>query len=202
MREIDSNRHAAKAILAKAHALLRVQIERVPVVMPLACTSGGLSSWQIRRILAFVESNLDKPIRVDELSRMVNLSRCHFARSFRRSFRESPHSYLIRRRVEHAGHLMLTSDICLSELAQVCGFADQAHLSRKFRERFGQSPAAWRRERKDRARESSAPTVMGDQAHAPRVMPSTGRAATRGAYSPSETIGPKSRHPSPSNTMS
>jgi transcriptional regulator GlxA family with amidase domain len=51
---------------------------------------------------------------------------------------------------------MLTSDDSLSEIALSCGFADQAHLSKVFRSRHGQSPAVWRRERRDQGGQTPA----------------------------------------------
>jgi AraC family transcriptional regulator len=60
---------------------------------------------------------------------------------------ESPHAYVVRRRLERACHLMMTSAESLSEIALSVGFSDQAHLCRLFRQAFGQSPASWRRER-------------------------------------------------------
>jgi AraC-like DNA-binding protein len=151
LKEVDSGRGTARAVIVQANALLRVQIERSAGALPDSSVSGGLTVWQVRRILGFVDKHLHRSIRVDDLRRIVNLSASHFSRTFRRTFREAPQAYLIRRRVEHARHLMLISDMPLSEVAQACGFTDQAHFCRKFREIVGQSPAAWRRERRDRS---------------------------------------------------
>jgi AraC-like DNA-binding protein len=85
---------------------------------------------------------------VVELSDVARLSASHFSRAFRRSFGEAPGAYLIRQRVDHARHLMLISEMPLSEVAQACGFADQAHFSRNFRAVTGHSPGAWRRAHK------------------------------------------------------
>jgi AraC family transcriptional regulator len=147
-KEVDTDKEAAKAVIAKASSLLQVQIERSAVAPVDGRASGGLAAWQIQRVLGFIDKHLEEPIGVEDLSRVVSLSRAYFSRSFRRSFGEAPYAYLIRRRVEHARHLMLTSDIALSEVALACGFADQAHLSRQFRQSVGASPAAWRRQRR------------------------------------------------------
>ena len=149
-KEVDTNREAAKAVIAKASSLLQVQIERSAVTPVGGRASGGLLAWQIQRVVGFIDKHLKEPLRVEDLSQVVSLSTAYFSRSFRRSFGEAPYAYLTRRRVEHARHLMLTSDIALSEVALACGFADQAHLGRQFRQRVGASPAAWRRQRRQR----------------------------------------------------
>ncbi len=63
------------------------------------------------------------------------------------AFGEPPHAYVVRRRLEMACHLMITSTDSLSEIALSVGFSDQAHLCRLFRQAFGDSPSSWRRER-------------------------------------------------------
>lgn len=108
---------------------------------------GGLSPWQIRKVASFVEANLDRSIRNDELATIARLNTSHFGRAFRNSFGEPPHEYVIRRRVERAQGLMLSTDAPLSEIALDCGLADQSHLTRLFRRMVGQSPRAWRRSR-------------------------------------------------------
>jgi AraC family transcriptional regulator len=107
---------------------------------------GGLAPWRIRRLKAFVEEHLSQPLRVADLSGAVGLSATHFSRAFGRSFGEPPHVYLIQRRIDRARHLMLTSDISLSDLAAACGFSDQAHFCRLFRRYTGRTPAVWRRD--------------------------------------------------------
>jgi transcriptional regulator GlxA family with amidase domain len=107
----------------------------------------GLAPWQVRRVLAHIEANLSAPIRNKDLAAVARLSTFHFAVAFRNSVGDSPHGYVIRRRVEHAQGLMLSTTRPLSEIAVECGLADQAHLTRLFRKIVGESPAAWRRAR-------------------------------------------------------
>ena len=108
---------------------------------------GGLSPWQIRKVTSHVEAHLGRPIRNDDLASLVRLNPSHFGRAFRNSFGEPPHEYVIRRRVERAQGLMLSTDAPLSEIALDCGLADQSHLTRLFRRIAGESPRAWRRAR-------------------------------------------------------
>jgi len=79
------------------------------------------------------------------MARVAARSVCYFSRAFKVSFGETPHAYVMRRRVRRAQELMLNSDEPLSHIALACGFADQAHLSRLFRREVGATPSAWRR---------------------------------------------------------
>ena len=148
LRQIDADRGTAKAALARAISLLQIGIGRMRGGPPESSVLGGLAGWRVRLILSFIERNSDRSIKVVELSDVARLSASHFSRAFRRSFGEAPRAYLIRQRVDHARHLMLISEMPLSEVAQACGFADQAHFSRNFRAVTGDSPGAWRRARK------------------------------------------------------
>jgi len=107
----------------------------------------GLAPWQLRRVLAHIEANLSTSIRNTDLAAIARLSTFHFNVAFRNSVGESPHAHLIRRRVEQAQGLMLSTDKPLSAIAAECGLADQAHLTRLFRRLVGESPGAWRRAR-------------------------------------------------------
>jgi AraC family transcriptional regulator len=108
---------------------------------------GGLAPWQVCKVLTHIEAHLGAPITTAELANLVRLSRFHFSRAFRRSFNDSPHAYLMRRRVERAQGLMLTTTTSLAQIAVSCGLADQAHFTRLFRRFAGESPRAWRRAR-------------------------------------------------------
>jgi AraC family transcriptional regulator len=144
-RELERDRELAKASLSTASRILRTEIERCSVAN--GCPRGGLVPWQIARVQAYIDSNLGRPLYIQNLSAVACRSRAHFARQFKLAFGESPHAYVVRRRLERASHLMMTSAASLSEIALSVGFSDQAHLSRLFRRAFGQSPAGWRRER-------------------------------------------------------
>ena len=108
---------------------------------------GGLAPWQIRRVASHVDTHLDAKIGTAELAGVVELSVFHFCRAFRASLDESPHTYIMRRRIERAQGLMLQTPMPLAQIAIACGLADQAHLNKSFRRFVGESPGAWRRAR-------------------------------------------------------
>jgi AraC family transcriptional regulator len=146
-RQLDVNREAARASIYRASSLLWVEVNKDFERGSRACR-GALLGWQIRRVREYVDAHLGGRILVADLSTIAQRSEAHFARAFKRTFRVSPHAYVLRRRVEKASQLMLVSDDCLSDIALACGMTDQAHLCNIFRQLTGQTPAAWRRERR------------------------------------------------------
>ncbi len=143
---LRDERNSAAASLQRAQAMLH-SIEAAAARPAKSTARQGLAPWQLRRVLAHIEANLGAPIANQELAAIARLSKFHFAVAFRRSVGESPHEHIIRRRVELAQGLMLSTDRPLSDIAGECGLADQAHLTRLFRKIVGESPAAWRRAR-------------------------------------------------------
>jgi AraC family transcriptional regulator len=107
----------------------------------------GLAPWQVRKVSAYIEAHLDSTVDTPALASLVKLSVFHFCRAFQASFGESPHTYVMRRRVECAQGLMLQTKSPLAQIAIECGLSDQAHFSKSFRRFVGESPGAWRRAR-------------------------------------------------------
>jgi AraC family transcriptional regulator len=144
-RELERDHEAAKASLMTASSILQSEIDRRSHCS--TTTTGALAGWQIARVRAFIDKNLDRTIHTKDLCALARRSPAHFSRSFKQVFGETPHAYVVRRRLEKACYLMLIDSTSLSQIALNAGFADQAHLCRLFRRAFGQSPTSWRRER-------------------------------------------------------
>lgn len=104
-----------------------------------------LAPWQARRVAHQVADQIAEPLRVEDLSAPTRLTTGYFSKAFRGTFGMSPHAYLVERRLERACELMLRTDESLAQIAVACGLYDQAHLTRLFRKRHGQSPGVWRR---------------------------------------------------------
>src|SRR6201992_1192977 len=144
-RELEHDREVAKASLVTASHILQAEIERCSGANGF--TRGGLAAWQILRVRAYIDNNLHRVIHIRDLSAVARRSPAHFSRKFKLAVGESPHAYVVKRRLARACHLMMTSAASLSQIALSVGFSDQAHLCRLFRQAFGRSPANWRRER-------------------------------------------------------
>jgi AraC-like DNA-binding protein len=136
---------SAAECLRRAGAMLEAAEHPGPAALNTA--RGGLAPWQVRQVLTYIDANLEKSIRNKDLAAIARRSEFHFNVAFRNSVGDSPHEYIIQRRVERAQGLMLSTDASLSEIALECGLADQAHLTRLFRRVVGETPAAWRRAR-------------------------------------------------------
>jgi transcriptional regulator GlxA family with amidase domain len=79
------------------------------------------------------------------LAKLVSFSKSHFSRAFKQSLGLPPMTYVKMRRIERAKALMTSTDQQLTDIALICGFADQSHLNRSFRRVLGVSPGRWRR---------------------------------------------------------
>jgi len=145
--ELEHDQEAAKTSLDTASSILQSEIERRS--HGKSPRTGGLAGWQIARVRSFIDENLHRTIHTSDLSAVARRSTAHFSRSFKQAFGEPPHAYVVKRRLEEACHLMLTSSASLCEIALSVGFADQAHLCKHFRQALGQSPSNWRREREN-----------------------------------------------------
>jgi AraC-like DNA-binding protein len=102
--------------------------------------SCGRSLAPVRRHL---HAHLGEPIPTAALAEMIGLTESHFIRAFHLEFGLPPHAYHLRLRLARAVEL-LSYGLSVATVANECGFADQSHLSRKFKEVYGLTPSAWR----------------------------------------------------------
>jgi AraC-like DNA-binding protein len=85
-----------------------------------------------------------EPLGVDDLARAAGLSRAHFSREFRRAFGESPHAYLLTRRLERAAALLRSTDRSVIEICLAVGLQSVGSFTTSFTRTYGMSPTAYR----------------------------------------------------------
>ena len=85
-----------------------------------------------------------EPLRVDDLAGAAGLSRAHFSREFRRAFGETPHAYLLTRRLERAAALLRTTDRSVADVCFSVGLSSVGSFTTSFTRAFGRTPTAYR----------------------------------------------------------
>lgn len=85
-----------------------------------------------------------EPLDVDDLAGAAGLSRAHFSREFRRTFGESPHAYLLTRRLERATALLRTTDRSVADICFSVGLTSVGSFTTSFKRTFGVTPTAYR----------------------------------------------------------
>jgi AraC family transcriptional regulator len=99
---------------------------------------------QERVVRDYIEEHLHERIGLDDLAAVVGLRRGRFARRFRRATGTSPNDFVLGRRVDRVKVLLTRTGAPLPDVACRCGFADQSHLTRVFRQRVGVTPGRYR----------------------------------------------------------
>ena len=117
-----------------------------------------------------VDARYAEPLTVSDLARTAGLSRAHFSREFRRHFGESPHQYLLTRRLERAAALLRTTDRPVAAICHDVGLQSLGSFTTSFSRLFGRSPLAYRAAQPPAAAHVRVPTC---------VMRAYGRPANR-----------------------
>jgi AraC-like DNA-binding protein len=85
-----------------------------------------------------------EPLGVPDMARAARLSPAHFSREFRRAFGESPHQYLLTRRLERAAALLRGTDWSVADVCVAVGLSSVGSFTTSFGRMFGASPTAYR----------------------------------------------------------
>jgi transcriptional regulator GlxA family with amidase domain len=91
-----------------------------------------------------VDAGYTEPLDVEDLAHAAGLSRAHFSREFRRAFGESPHAYLLTRRLERAAALLRSTDRSVADICFSVGLHSVGSFTTSFTRTFGISPTAYR----------------------------------------------------------
>jgi AraC family transcriptional regulator len=144
----DADRDTSRRYLLCASALLGLK-RRTRVDAEIgrpAQSRGGLSVWQLNRLIDYIETHVAEKITAIDLADLIKISTGQLFRAFKISVGMTPFRYIARRRVEAACTMMRTTREPLSQVAIACGMCDQAHLCKMFRRLIGMSPSRWRLE--------------------------------------------------------
>jgi AraC-like DNA-binding protein len=108
-------------------------------------SGGRLTQAQMNKLLAHIERTGGFRMSVAGMAATVGLSESWFSSVFKKTTGQTPLQWQHGKRIEQARHLLEASDLPVAGIALQLGFADQAHLTKVFRQVEGETPAAWRR---------------------------------------------------------
>jgi AraC family transcriptional regulator len=111
----------------------------------LPANRGGLATWQMRAVIAYIEEHLTEQISLVTLARLARLSQHHFCRAFKQSLGIPPHTYHLRRRMQHAKALLSDRTTSITEIGLLLGYSNSSSFTLAFRKITGQTPSGFRR---------------------------------------------------------
>lgn len=106
------------------------------------------------------DARYSEPLRVEDLARAAGLSRAHFSEQFRRAFGESPHAYLLTRRLERAAALLRSTDRTVADICVSVGLRSVGSFTTSFTRTYGASPTAYRAAFPPAAQRARVPTCV------------------------------------------
>jgi AraC family transcriptional regulator len=110
----------------------------------LSSYADGLSAAKLTLITDYINSHLDRDLKLAELSLIVQISPYHFLRLFKKSVGITPHQYILQQRIDRAKYLLRSSSLDIAAIALRAGFCDASHLNRCFKNSLDMTPSQWR----------------------------------------------------------
>jgi AraC family transcriptional regulator len=107
---------------------------------------GGLTPARLRNVVELVHAEMEGDLSLEELADAAGLSITHFSQMFRQSTGQSPHQFVLHRRVDRAKEMLRAAEMRVLDVAVACGFKSQQHFARVFRSVCGASPTEYRQE--------------------------------------------------------
>lgn len=110
----------------------------------LTIYQGGLPQRQVLQVIDYIESHLDRDIKLADLAALLGMSQFHFSHQFKQALGTSPYQYLLQQRIERAKQLLKQTEFSIMDIALMCGFNSHSHLTKQFRQLTGMTPKAYR----------------------------------------------------------
>ena len=105
----------------------------------------GLSKQKLRQAVEYIQTHLGENLSLTDIANELGISQYYFCHLFKRSTGMSPHQFLIRQRIDQAKQLLRQPERTITSIAMECGFANQSHFARYFRQYTGLNPNQFRR---------------------------------------------------------
>jgi AraC family transcriptional regulator len=103
-----------------------------------------LEGLKLKQLKDYIEEHLAEDLAIATLAALIPMSQFHFARAFKTAVGESPHRYIMQRRIERAKMLLSVTRLSVAEVSYQTGFSNQSHFTAQFRKAIGMTPKQFR----------------------------------------------------------
>jgi AraC family transcriptional regulator len=146
---LDSLALAQWQALLLTHLVRRRVGQRSSLAQDVPARRMALTGATLRRLFAHVEDHLAQDLTLKALAGIAHQSPDHFLRAFREAVGQTPHQYVLNRRLERAREWLARSPRTIVDIAQDTGFRGASHFAAAFRRQYKLTPSAWRAQARD-----------------------------------------------------
>jgi AraC family transcriptional regulator len=145
-REMDKAEYGERMYVESLANLFAIHLLRHYCAFPATIKEydNGLPPYKLRQAIDYINANLDRKIKLDDLAELLDLSQFYFCHLFKESTGFAPYQYVIQQRVKKARQLIKHNKLPLAEIALECGFSSQSQMTNHFRKYMGVTPKAYR----------------------------------------------------------
>lgn len=145
-RELDNPQFGNQMYIESLANILAIHLLRNYCAFPATLKEyeEGLTSYKLTQATNYINDNLDRPIKLNDIATLLDISQFYFCHLFKKSTGIAPYKYVIQQRVERAKTLIKQSNLPLSDIAYECGFSSQSQMTQHFRKCVGVTPKVYR----------------------------------------------------------
>lgn len=140
--ELQSNQMGGGLLVDNLKTTLAIHLLRkyCSTKPKLSSYEDGLSLLKQREIREYIDANLDRNLKIVELAAIAQISPYHFIRLFRKSLGQTPHQYILQRRIEKGKSLLQQTQLSVEDIAVSLGFCDRSHFAKYIKRFTGLTP--------------------------------------------------------------
>lgn len=126
------------------HAMAAHLLRRYSTLKPAGVAAQSPPAHRLNRVLDIIESRIGEDISLVSLAQEAGMSPSSLTRAFSKAYGATLHQHVLRRRIERAKTLLVSTDEAVADIAYSTGFSSQSHLATAFRKVTGMTPGAYR----------------------------------------------------------
>ncbi len=144
--QLRNPERAGRLFVDSAAQMLVAQLLRKYCAFPFTVPNGQtrMSARKLQLVKDYVDAGLANRLTLEDIASSIHMSAYHFARTFKATTGETPHTYVTRLRVERAQELLRTSSMSMPAIARHVGFSSKSHFAAVFLRLSGISPHQFR----------------------------------------------------------